>query len=161
MESNSLPANPKELVKAIRIFWIALITGPILFAGITTLINKLQQPAVNDKRVENIFLIVAGSMALVCLLFSRMQYRKKISTANQFGLTLMQKLSIYRDALIKYLAICEGAALFGIICFFLTANYFFLAISGIMIAAMLLKRPEKQRIFNELQLDSKEQMELN
>jgi uncharacterized membrane protein len=63
--------------------------------------------------------------------------------------------------LIFYLALCEGAGLFAIIVYFLTGNKLLLIAIAIVLLAMLVKRPEKFKIFNELQLSSEEQSELN
>jgi len=88
-------------------------------------------------------------------------YAKRIAAAQTTGLSLMHKLNIYRAALMLYLALCEGAGLFAVIVYFLTGNKLLLAVAAIVLLAMLLKRPEKSKIFNELQLSSQEQMELN
>jgi hypothetical protein len=62
--------------------------------------------------------------------------------------------------MIFYLALCEGAALFAVISFMLTANYWFVLIALVMLTAMLLKRPTKQKVISELQLSTQDQQEL-
>jgi hypothetical protein len=62
--------------------------------------------------------------------------------------------------MISYLALCEGPALFAVMAFLLTANYWFLLITVAMLTAMIFKQPTKQRVINELQLSSQDQQEL-
>ncbi len=56
-------------------------------------------------------------------------------------------------AMIFYLAACDGAALLSVIGFILTDNYWFVLITAIMLTAMFFKRPTRQRVINELQLN--------
>jgi hypothetical protein len=73
---------------------------------------------------------------------------------------LPDKLNQYRSALIIYIALCEGPALFGIILFFVTGNYLMFIITGITIASMLAKMPSRKRVVDDLTLDWKQQQEL-
>ena len=77
------------------------------------------------------------------------------------ALPLLQKLEIYRAALVLYMGLCEAAAILTVIAFYMTGNFLFLVIIAAILVSMLMRRPENYKIFNELQLDSKEQMELS
>jgi hypothetical protein len=114
-----------------------------------------------DESLTNIFLAVVLFIAVISLTVAARMYAKRITAAHATGLSLMDKLNIYRAALILYLALCEGAGLFAVIVYFLTGNMLLLIVVAVVLLAMLLKRPEKSKIFNELQLSSEEQMELN
>lgn len=154
-------STPGEMLRAIKILFYTLIAGMIMFTVIVFALNFLQEPSLTDKSVARILFTAVLFIAAASLTAAANLYKKRITAAQSFGLPLVEKLNIYRAALIVYLALCEGAGLFAVIVYFLTGNKLLLAVIALVLLAMLLKRPEKQRIFNELQLDSKEQMELN
>ena len=156
-----VPSRAKEALRSISVFFYAMVGGMLIFAIIVFALNLLEKPALEDESVTNIFLVVVLLIAAISLIVATRIYPKRIAAANVTGLTLMDKLNIYRAALIFYLALCEGAGLFAIIVYFLTGNKLFLIVVGVVLLAMLLKRPEKSKIFNELQLSSQEQLELN
>lgn len=161
METNAPATSPIEFLRMIRILYYVMVTGILVVSGIFIGINKLRGPIITNEAVERIFLAIVSIMAAICLFISNRIYTKRISAAYQYGLSLKEKLNCYMAALIFYLSTCEVPAMLAVICYFLYGNPVFLAITGIMFLAMLVKRPEKSRIFNELQLDSKEQMELS
>ena len=158
MEASS---TAKETLRAIRVFFYSMIGGMLTFTVIIFALNFFQEPVLVDKSLERIFFIAVLFIAAICIPTATRMYNKRIIEAQSLDLTLMGKLDIYRAALILYLALCEGAGLFTVIVYFLTGNKLLLVVIAIVLLAMLLKRPEKFKIFNELQLSSEEQMELN
>ncbi len=155
------PSSPKDAIKAIQILFYIIVAGVILFAAITAGINFLQQSPVIGKSIAEILFFINCFIDIICYTASQILYRKKIYAALQNDLSLMEKLNFYRSALITYLALCEIPALFAIVIYFLSGNNLFLFIVCICVLTMLMKMPQKLKIFNELKLNSTEQMELN
>jgi hypothetical protein len=156
-----VPSRAKDALRSISVFFYAMVGGMLIFAILVFALNLLEKPALNDESLSLIFLIVVLFIAMISIAVASKMYAKRITTVHVSGLSLMDKLTIYRSALVLYLALCEGAGLFAIIVYFLTGNKLLLAVAGVVIIAMILKRPEKFKIFNELQLSSQEQLELN
>jgi len=156
-----VPSQPKAAFRAIGIFFYTMVGGMLIFTIIVFALNLLEKPSFGDKSLERIFFIIVLFVAVISITVGTRMYAKRIAAAQTTGLSLMHKLNIYRAALMLYLALCEGAGLFAVIVYFLTGNKLLLAVTTIVLLAMLLKRPEKSKIFNELQLSSQEQMELN
>jgi hypothetical protein len=155
------PSRAKEALRSISVFFYAMAGGMLMFTIIVFALNLLEKPALEDESLTNIFLVVVLFFAAISLTVAARMYPKRIAAAHVAGLSLMDKLNIYRAALIFYLALCEGAGLFAIIVYFLTGNKLLLIVVAVVLLTMLLKRPEKSKIFNELQLSSQEQLELN
>jgi len=132
-----------------------------MFTVIIFALNFLQTPAFFDQSLVRIFFIVVMAIAAMSIFMATRLYKKRITDALSPSLILMDKLNIYRSALILYLALCEGAGLFAVIVYFLTGYKLLLIVIAVVLLAMLQKRPEKSKIFNELQLSSQEQLELN
>ena len=132
-----------------------------MFTLIVFALNSLEKPVLVDESLVRIFFVMVVVIAGLSILIATRLYKKRIAVASTSSLALMDKLNIYRSALIIYLALCEGAGLFAVIVYFLTGYKLLLIVIAVVALAMLLKRPEKSKIFNELQLSSAEQLELN
>jgi hypothetical protein len=155
------PSRAKEALRSIGVFFYAMVGGMLIFAILVFALNLLENPSLIDKSLIRIFLIVVLFIAAISLTVATRIYAKRITAAHVIGLSLIDKLNIYRASLVLYLALCEGAGLFAVIIYFLTGEKLLLVVIAIVLLAMLLKRPEKSKIFNELQLSSQEQLELN
>jgi hypothetical protein len=155
-----MPASPKDSLRAIKILFYAMLIGVALFTAIVFILIQIQGPLLLDKTLNRVFLAVVLFMTAACLSLSNILYKKQVKAVG-FALPLQQKLEIFRAALVLYMSICEGAAILTAIAFYMTGNFLFLVIIGVILVSMLMRRPENFKIFNELQLDSKEQMELS
>lgn len=156
-----VPATPKEALRAIRVFYYAMIIGMLLFAIIVFALSFLQAPSITDKAETDTFLIVVMIIAAGCIMAAHRVYGKRINEIQNSGMKLTGKLEAYRATLILFMALSEGGGIFAVIVYYLTANQWLLIVIGVVLLSMLLKRPEKSKIFNELQLSSEEQAELN
>lgn len=158
---SQVPATPKDTLRAIRIFFYTLIAGMGMFSIIVFALNFWQAPQTIDKAEINIFLIAVVVIASGCILAAFTIYKKRIGEIQISGKSLSDKLEAYRVALVLFMALCEGGGIFAAIVYYKTANEWLLVIIGAVLLCMILKRPEKFRIFNELQLSAEEQSELN
>jgi hypothetical protein len=156
-----VPGTPREILRSIRVVFGAIITGALIFAIVVIVLIKLQGRQMPEtEEYQHIFLYVLAGVAAICWIVAINTYNKAMVAAKDSLILLPGKLNLYRSALIKYIALCEGPALFGIIVYFMTANYIALAITGIMIVAMLAKTPTLKRVADDLALDWKQQQEL-
>jgi hypothetical protein len=154
--------SPKQIVRATRILFGALVVGVLLFMLVTIIVNQLNGPLFekNYLAYNDIFLAVAFVLGVACIFGARFFYGKAISSTNSLSFSLDARLNQYRGSLIIYMAFCEAAALFSIVIFFLTGNYIVLTVTGIMLVAMFMKAPTKRRIISELALDLQQQKEI-
>ena len=154
--------TPKENLKAIKVLFAALVLGVCSFTGVVVVVNQLNGPLMDTagQQYNKVFLVAAVVLGGICLVAAHYMYNKKLTLTKNSAVSLKDKLNQYRSALLLYLALCEGAALFSIIAFFLTGNYTVLIITAVMLTAMLVKAPLLKRIITELNLDWKEQQEL-
>ena len=154
--------SPKANLRATRILCLALIIGATVFALIIVVINQVSGPIMPAEGLQYKMTLVwaVTIVAVLCILRAILIYRKGIAAIKNSVNTLNDKLNQYRAVLIQYMALCEGPALFSIIVFFLTGEYIVLGITGIMLAAMLLRLPQKKKISDELALSFQEQQEL-
>jgi hypothetical protein len=154
--------GPKQNIKAMQVLCAALMAGVVFFVIIIVVITRVNGPML-DKEVikyQDIFLYTAIGLAIVCFVIARSLYNKKMAVINNTATLLADKLNQYQAILIKYMAPCEGAALFSVIVFFLTGNFLVLLVTASMLVAMFIKYPLRGRIISELSLDWKEQQEI-
>jgi hypothetical protein len=161
MEEQISPGSPAAQLKATSILFNALLIGVLLMliiaVGLIKFGGKLSQ---FDDSFDNILLFIAGVVAVMCVLRAFSGYRKRLNTVDISTANFDVKFNSYRAAMIFYLALCEGPALLAVIAFMLTGNYWFVMITLVMLAAMFVKRPTKEKVINELQLSSQDQAEL-
>src|SRR6185369_4936288 len=146
----------------IQVLFTTLALGIILFGGaiIGVLAISGKPGTIADPTVKKIFVLIGAGIAVICLLFSAIQYNKDIEPVKNSSQSATEKLTNYRVLMIKFVAPCEGAALFGNILFFLTGIYYVLGIPLIMLIAIMAKAPFKKKVIRELQLNWNEQQEL-
>jgi hypothetical protein len=151
----------KADLRANSILFYALITGVIMFLVIVITLIKFSQdfPRVDDDFGRILFIVVSVT-ASICLATAFASYKKSMSGILP-GAPLSGRLNIYRAGLVRFAALCEGAALFSVIGFFLTGDFWFVLITAIMLIAMLSRRPTKQRFIDDLQLNWQEQQQLD
>jgi hypothetical protein len=157
MNSNNISPD----IKAISILHAAMVLGVLVFAGISIFLINLNGPFATDIGELNKYLpIIIGILAFGGLVSSHLIYRKRINQAVASSLPLSEKVMAYRSALLLYLALSEGAALFCVIAFMLTGNYWIIGIAGLLVINMIIKRPSSGKFIDEMQLSSQEQMNL-
>jgi hypothetical protein len=117
-------------------------------------------PLRSDAPMRSVFMYAVFGIAFVCVMSAFSTYNKKIAFIQNSGLSLSQRLDQYRTALITYMALCEGAAIFAIIVFFLTGNFIVLIIVPIVLIAMFRKMPFPKTVIRDLNLDWKDQEDL-
>jgi len=152
--------TPKENLRTTRILCFALITGVIFFAFLSYLVNKFSGAFINEtKQYSNIFFWALGIVSFICILVATQKYPKNITKSKNAD-SLIDKLNQYRAALVIYMALCEGPALFSVVVYMLTGNLNSFGFTIIMIGMMLVKFPTSRKVNNELGLNWQEQQEL-
>lgn len=154
-------ATPKENLRATRVFFFAMITAVMMFVLIATGLHFTGSfgPAPFAEH-RNIVLAVAAVIAVFCLIIARFTYNKGVDGVKNLTGSVNEKLNYYRSYFIRYMALCDGAAIFSVIAFFSTAQYETLIITAVALAAMVAKMPAKKTVVEELNLNWKEQEEL-
>lgn len=156
-----MKSGSNEYLRGLRIFTIALMAGVVLFSIIVFLMPYID-PVKSDhlKPYSTIVFLVVSVFALGCLFIGRLIFNRKLESIRNSGRDVEEKLNLYRTAFISYLATCEFPAIVGIICYMLTENYWLLIIPTLILIAMAMKFPSKERLTSDLALDWEEQQVL-
>lgn len=155
----TVPGNsgsPRDNLKAIRLLCIALMTGITVFALIMTVLVSMKGPLFDQADVRSYEQPVLAGVALVTLIsygWAITGYNKKIKILQQSSHTLMDRLNVYREILIRYMAASEMPALLSIILYFLTGLLPLLLVPVLMLLAMLWKAPFGRKWITETGVD--------
>jgi hypothetical protein len=150
--------QPNDL-KAIRILYLALLAGQVIFALIVTVLVETGTLAGGNNLLTTILQVALIVMAAGAIPASFFLFRKRLSDINPEE-ELGKKLEEYRAALILRMALCEFPAMFAIIAYFITHDRSFLWMVIILIGNFLFIYPSNNKIIGSLQLNSSEQSSL-
>ncbi|MEO7045268.1 MAG: hypothetical protein ABI091_08140 [Ferruginibacter sp.] len=139
-------------MKALKILHNAFMIGLVLFAGVIYFL-VYSGNAASIQELDKSFQVIAIILCAAGLYFSNTLFNKAIERIKNSTDTVPQKINLYRGAIIVKWALLEGPAILTIVAFFLTANNAFIILAGIMICALYIAGPSKQRIMQQLQLD--------
>ncbi len=134
----------------------ALIVGQVIFAGCAFYLNfeggPLNDP--NDDLVNTFQMLVP--VAIVSgILVGRLLASKRINKAKKEA-ELKEKLDVYKSALIMKWALLEFPGLFALIAYLLFGHLLFMTLFAIPIVIFVLERPTKEKVIEDLELESKE-----
>jgi uncharacterized membrane protein len=149
----------KQYFQTQTIIHLALIMGQLLFAGVTLYLRPAQAVDTNPE-LRQMFVYVVPVLAAVGIFASFQIFRLMLNKARQHA-SLSKKISAYGSAMIVRYAVLEAPSLFGIIAFYLTGEYFFLIISGLIIALFLMVRPSKEKLIQDMELSPTEEATVN
>ena len=150
--------QPNDL-KAIRILFFALLIGQLIFAIIVTTLIESGLLSGGNYTVTSVMQVALIVITVVTVPASFILFRKRLALINPED-ELGKKLELYRAALILRMALCEMPVLFAIIIYFVTHDRSFLWMTIILIVNFLFIYPSKDKIINQLQLNSSEQSAL-
>jgi len=162
METEKPDGTVKDELRGMRILVIALIIGVVIMAVTIIGLKFFVSPATGKGAVpsKNLFLYMSFGIAFFCLLAAWISYKKKLAIIKGSTMSLRSKLAQYRSVVIMYMALCEGAALFSVIAFFIEGKFPVLIVTAVMLVFMLRKFPLSENVIRELELDWQEQQEL-
>lgn len=155
--------DPKTKLRALRIICLALVTGVVVFALIVIGLLEVMGPPVlpaEELPGPNTGLYVAAGVGLLGLIAAFALFNKKMNGVALMESRLSEKMNRYSNALILFLALCEGPALLSVIILFLTKQYTLLGVTAVLVAAMLSKLPTKVKVIELLKPDWEEQQKL-
>jgi uncharacterized membrane protein len=147
-----MPEQSTGNIKALKILHSALMMGVVMFGAIVFFLvyaNYTSPIPGLDKSLQVTALILCAAG----IYFSNKLFKKQIEAIRQSADSVKEKINQFRAACIMQWALLEGPTLFTIMAFFLTGNYAFFILSGIMICTLYIAGPSKQRIMQQLQLN--------
>jgi hypothetical protein len=161
MSRSSAITTPRKNLKGTLILFLSIVIGIFIFMLVAVLIGQTRgalMPTLN--RHHSMLAIIMAVVAFGALFLAKRLFEKDLQDAKNSLKPLNEKLSMHRQALVKYLVICEMPVMLSIILFLLTANFVFEVYAGVFLGFMLTITPLKKKVAEQLELSGQEQQEL-
>ena len=152
--------NSGNTIKALMILHKALLVGQIIFAGVSFFLVYVKTQPSPMEELDRTLQVVAIVLSAGGFFAGTSLFKKKLLQLRDMQISLKEKLGLYRSACIIQWALIEGPCLATIICFFLTGNYAFLALTAVLILLFAMTAPSKAKIALQLGLSEAELEEL-
>lgn len=145
-------------LRSLRIIHIALTAGQIIFLLIAMGLLVIRETE-GEGFPSELLLPFAFGLTLLCIGGGYLFFRLKLKKIRELQ-TLNEKLKSYRSLIIIRYAFFEAPALFCILFLIVSGSYLFACVAFASILHFMIHRPGSQRLIRHLDLDYKEQFEL-
>jgi hypothetical protein len=149
--------NNSNAFSAFKIIHRALLAGQLLFMGVMfyLLKTKIIIPPFEGK--DRMLQLVAVGVAAIAFFAGNNIFKKRLAALKDMAnLTAKQRFEKYRAACTILWAMLETAALLSGLCFFLSGNYAFLALGGLLILFFASMAPDKNKAATQAGLSAEE-----
>lgn len=139
--------NNRSAFSAFKIVHQVLLFGQLLFMGVMfyLLKNEVSEPPFEGK--DKMLQWATVATAAFSFFGGNGIFKKKLGgLRDRINLTAKQRFEKYRAACIILWAMLETASLFSGLCFFLSGNYAFLVLGGLLILFFAAMAPDKNKM---------------
>ncbi len=145
--------DPSTFLKSISMIHLAMFAGQLMMLGVLVFLK--QSFIFHFASTDGLFLYLVPGIAILVLFMAPRIYASRIGSISDMQ-ALTQKLESYRGALIIKLAMIEGAALLGIMIYYLTGNMLYIAIALALLLYFFYLKPTKATIQQDAKLSNME-----
>jgi hypothetical protein len=160
MSMNNIQQTVKSYFMALQIVYFALIAGQLIFAFLSFYLIRSGLFDGEQAELRNIFIYIVPVFVVGGLFISHLLFKSFLNNAKG-KISLYEKLTYYRSALIIRYALLEGPSFFAIVVYLLTGDYLFLGMSGLIVLIFFTLKPSVERAINDLELNSEETRRIN
>ena len=151
--------NTNQFFKTLNILHLAMMAGLVFFLAIVTYMHQSTQIEKIIEVDEMLLVVIALIFTFTQFFLGTILFNKKLQGIHMND-ALDDKLSAYRSDFIIRLALLEGAGFLAVVLYMLSASYFFLGIGLALLLAMILVRPVRSKIADDLHLTSEQRQRL-
>ncbi|HEY0384468.1 MAG TPA: hypothetical protein VGC64_00585 [Pyrinomonadaceae bacterium] len=136
------PVDPAKLYQILLILWGAIFMSVVLMFLLAFFLVPEKPKAETDNHVLTIVLTAIGTLAAIASIFIR---QKLMATAIE-----QQQAEVVTRAYIIAFALCESAALFGLLIRFSTNDRYYYLLFIVAVIFLVLNMPRRSDAFNAL-----------
>ena len=149
----------KKYIQISQILFSGLIIGQIVFLLVAIYLVQFEGVRFNSSELNRLYQYAVPIMVICILIISFLYFRNKLKQLKRKS-NVFEKLAEYQSAQILRWAFLEGASFFAIIIFFLTSNYLYLCLVGIILGIFVFTSPTRNQLENDLELSREERSKL-
>ena len=143
-----------------KIIFYAFLLGQILFALAVFAVHNSNETAVVDQEASDVFIYVVPIIIIVDFVAGNFIQNLLLKSAKAKE-SLKDKMTAYTTITLVRLAFAEGASLFTIVVYLITANVIFAGCAVILILLFFTFKPSKEKAILELELDHADMLAVN
>lgn len=145
----------KVYFRSLNLVYYALLMGQIILVIVFFVVKQVEPEGPDYSYLGATLMYLVPLVAVAGLIVSMgiyAMYTKKLRQKSD----LIEKMTGYRSTMIIRLAILEIPTAFAAVAYYMTKGILFLGIAGFILLVLLLLRPDKYKIANNLRLSSTE-----
>lgn len=133
-----------------------MLMGQVIFAAIC--IYLIYSDIVKSFSIEldKILQVITLFLSAAGLFGGSVYFKKKILLIRDMQADVKVRFAVYRSACLLQWVLLEVPVIFSVICFFLTANYAFIALAFLLIIIFAMMAPSKSKVALQLQVGEAE-----
>lgn len=146
---------------SLNLLFKAMLAGQVIFTAVIFVLVYKEEYSPVFAEHEKTIQIAALAFSALAIFIAISLFKKKLAVINEQTVTDSKtKLTQYRSASIMQWALLEAACLVPGICLFLTGNYAFLALAGVLLLYFAMLIPVKNKIAAQLNMQTSDLDEL-
>ncbi|MFD2099409.1 hypothetical protein [Flagellimonas iocasae] len=150
--------TPASYVKILAFLHLGILATPAILA--LFFYFQIQDAHLSFSDSDDMFLAIVPVVAMVGIFLGDFLFRKMVKSIPS-NMGLKEKLARFQTACIISYALLEGPALFCIVIFYNTQNFAYLFIGLFLLFYLYLKRPTKDKVLNQLNLQGAQKAQFN
>ena len=151
MSQTSKPYSSSQYIKTLSAIHLGFLLAISSFAMLGIALATTW--GVRFDYAEDPFVFVVPILAITGIALSNFMFKKQLESIEKSS-TLKQKLGAYLTASVIKYALIEAPALLGIVVFNISENVLFLIIGVAVLFYLLMQRPTKEKLINDLNLNA-------
>jgi len=141
----------KKYIQISQILFSGLIIVQIVFLLVAIFLVQFEGVRFNSSELNKLYQYAAPIMVICILIISFLFFRNKLKQLQRKS-NVFEKLAEYQSAQILRWAFLEGASFFAIVVFFLTSNYLYLCLVGIIMGTFVFTTPTRNQLEKDIEL---------
>ncbi len=150
----------KESFKQINLVNLAMIVMQFALLMVSVFLVEIKGVLSESQELNEVFFYFIPIFSLICIVISKQVYKIFIKQNKKEDISLDQRLSKYKTAVIVRLALLEAPTITALVAYLLLGHYIYLGVAVLMLAFFTMSRVTRQGIINDCNLSFDEQNQL-
>ncbi len=152
----STTSSNTGILKRLLLIHKAMLVGQLILALVAFYLVYTNSFTQSFQHLNRILQSIAIASSIAGIYAGTYFFNKKLAVVRTLHSDVKEKLFAYQQACILQWALLEGPCIFVSICFLLTSNYAFLALTAVLVLLFTMMAPSKLKIGLLLQIGEEE-----
>lgn len=161
MMAQKMEIHTGTYMRSLSILHLAMLAGQVIFVLVALFLQTTQaiKTTALTPEIDSVLRYIIPALAAGSIIAGSFLFRQKTAALKMLPASA-EKYNGYRSACILRYAIMEAPSMVAVVVFILSGNYYYLAVSGVVIIAFIIIRPSLTALTRHLQPSIEEQAAL-